>query len=142
MLGIKPGKWIQSRGGIPVGGSDNNKLWEVFTAGEKGVMIMTGSYWSGDGSEYYELVMCPPNSTLNGTLGVNDIKGTLTIFGGNIEGGVGTQAEPEALFGHYTRTSPGAWFYLPPHYSIAVQPVTAASAADFGVRLAGFECEY
>ena len=142
MFGMKLGNYIIGKGGIPVGGSDNNKLWRVFTAGSKPVLIMTGSFWSGDASEYYELIQVPPGHNLNGTLGVDDIKGAITIFAGNLEGAVGTLASPEPLFGHYTRTPLGtAGFVLPPEYSIAVQPTSAASAADFGIRIGGFELD-
>jgi len=135
------GKYLQSKGGIPVGGSDNNKLWSVFTAQDKPVLIMAGCYWSGDTSEYYGFAQIPPGFALDGTLGMADIPGAIVFFSGNIEGAVGTIASPESLFGHYTRTPVGSWFILPPHYSIAVQPVTAASAADFGVRIGGFEID-
>lgn len=138
---FKLGQYLISKGGIPVGGSDNNKLWECFTAGDKPVLIMAGHYWSGDASEYYSLIQVPPGFALNGTLGMADINGAIEFFTGNIEGAVGTIANPESLFGHYTRTPVGAWFILPAHYSIAVQPITAASSADFGVRIAGFEID-
>ncbi len=138
---FKLGQYLIGKGGIPVGGSDNNKLWQVFTAGDRPVLIMCGHYWSGDASEYYTLNQIPPGFALNGTLGMTDIPGAIEFFTGNIEGAVGTVASPESLFGHYTRTPVGAWFILPPNYSIAVQPVTAASAADFGVRIGGFEID-
>lgn len=136
----KLGKWVQSKGGIPVGGSDNNKLWEVFTAEDKPVVITCGGYWSGDASEYYTFMLVPPNFALNGTLGPADILGCIPLMVGNIEGNLGTIASPISLMNSYQRSSGPHWV-IPPEYSIAVMPVTAASTADFGVRVGGFECE-
>lgn len=139
------GIYRQSKGGIPVGGSDNNKLWEVFTAEDKPVMVTQAQFWSGDASEYYQLVQVPPGFALNGTLGMADINGSIAMTpAGWMVGALGTVAEPRTL----QADDPGrggiqgfAFFILPPNYSIAVQPVTAASAADFGVRVGGFELD-
>jgi len=137
---FKLGKYLQSKGGIPVGGSDNQKLWEVFTARDKPVLFTVGQFWSGDASEYYTLVTVPPGHNLDGTLGMADIPGAIVMLHGNIEGSVGTIASPFSLFGNWQRSSP-TLFIVPPDYSVAVMPVTAASANDFGVRLGGFELE-
>ena len=138
------GQHLQSKGGIPVGGSDNNKLWSVFTARDKPVLITVLQFWSGDASEYYQLVQCPPGFALDGTLGMADINGSIALTpAGWIVGALGTVAEPRTL----QPDDPGrggivAWnAIIPPDYSIAVQPVTAASAADFGVRVGGFEID-
>jgi len=140
------GKYIQAKGGIPVGGSDNNKLWECFTAGDKPVLITILQYWSGDASEYYQLVQVPPGKNLNGTLGMADINGSICITSGglNIVGGIGTVAEPLNLQATVAVDRVGMqmfYYLLPPNYAIAVQPITAASSADFGVRIGGFELD-
>lgn len=138
------GNYIQAKGGIPVGGSDNNKLWECFTAEDKPILITVLQYWSGDASEYYQLVQVPPGRALDGTLGMAEINGAIVITSGgaNIAGGLGTVAAPYNLQATVAVDRVGMQsfsFILPPYYSIAVQAITAASSADFGVRIGGFE---
>ena len=140
----KLGEYLQSKGGIPVGGSDNNKLWSVFTARDKPILVTVLQYWSGDASEFYQLVQCPPGFALDGTLGCADIVGSIALMSpAFMEGATGTVAEPYTLQAADAGRSGfvAMSFILPPDYSIAVQPVTAASAADFGVRIGGFEID-
>jgi len=126
------------RGGIPVGGSDNSKLWEVFTAREHPVQIIAGTYWSGDAGENYGLVMIPPGVET----GQN---GTSTL-----EGDMGAIMLNSQLIGGYTAASPGPVWpgnktagntppVVPPFWTVFVLPLDAASAADFQVRLLGMD---
>ena len=62
-------------------GSDQSKLWSVFTAGENPVQLIGGSYWSGDAGEMYGLVMLPPSvpDQPNGTATLTGAMGAITL---------------------------------------------------------------
>jgi len=140
---VKYGKFVQSKGGIPVGGSDNNLLWTCFQASDKPVVVMYGNVWSGDSNEYYKLILCPPNTlsgSNNGSLSVDEVNGSLVFLAQNVRGGSGTAAEPNSIFPE-TNTGSPSWPVIPAYWTLAVYPETAASANDLGIRIAGFELD-
>jgi len=126
------------KGGIPTGGSDNSKLWIAFTAGKNPVQLIAGTYWSGDAAENYGLVMLPPgvNTSPNGTVTLEGSMGAIML---NFQmAGGSTAASPSAVWpGQKTagQTPP----VVPPFWTVYVVPLTAASAADFQLRLLGME---
>lgn len=132
------GNYRQSIGGVAAG-SDNQKLWRVFTAGSNPVLITAAQFYGGDASEYYTLVQVPPSGgNLDGTLTMSDVPGAIVVTYGNIEGAAASEDSPQSLFNSFQRqTTVG--LYLPPYYALAVMPVTAASTAAFVVTVGGFE---
>lgn len=130
------GEFRSQVGGIPVGGSDNSKLWVAFVAEEHPVQLIAGTFWSGDSGEDYGLIALPPGVET----GVN---GTKTLTGSM--GGIMYAAQLNA--GH-TVVDPGIIWparktagntppVLPPFWTLYVIPLTAASTADFQVRILG-----
>ena len=139
----KLGKYRQSTGAVAAG-SDQDKVYRVFEAEDKPMMITALSYYGGDASEYYTFAQVPPGTTLagspNGTLELGDLPGAIVLGMGNIEGATGTVEAPFAFWGNWQRSS-GAYWILPPYYTIVVLPVTAASTAEFTVWMGGFELD-
>lgn len=140
---MKLGKFVQSKGGIPVGGGEVNKLWTCFQASDKPVLVMYGNVWSGDSNEYYKLILCPPNTlngSNNGNLSVEKVNGALVFLAQNVRGAIGTVNEPNSIFPETNAQSP-SFPIIPAYWTLAVMPETAASANDLGIRIAGFEIE-
>jgi hypothetical protein len=135
------GKYRQSTGGVAAG-SDNNVVYRVFQAENRPMLITALSYYGGDSSEYYQFAQVPPGSALDGapdgTLTMTDLGGAIPLGIGNIEGATGTQDAPFTFFGNWQRSS-GAYWILPPFYTLVVYPVTAASTAALTVWIGGFE---
>ena len=131
------GKYRQSIGGVPAGG-DQSKLSGVFTAMDKPMLITAAQFYGGDASEYYTIVQIPPGAGfLDATLTMSDIPGAIVVTYGNIEGG-GTEDSPQSFLNAFQSQSTLGWL-LPPYYSLAVMPVTAASTAAFVGTMGGFE---
>jgi hypothetical protein len=125
-------------GGIPVGGSDNSKLWVAFKAGDNFVQLINGSFWSGDSGEEYSLIALAPgvNTKVNGTATLSGSMGGI-MYVAQLNAGH-TQVDPGIIWpGRKTggNTPP----ILPPHWTLYVLPVTAASTADFQVRILGVD---
>lgn len=135
------GKYRQASGEVAAG-ADNNKVWRCFEAENKPMLITALSYYGGDASEYYQFAQVPPGTSLSGspdgTLTMSDLEGAIPLGIGNIEGATGTQDAPFTFFGNWQRSS-GAYWILPPFYTLVVYPVTAASTAALTVWIGGFE---
>ena len=139
----KLGKFVQSKGGIPVGGGEVNKLWTCFQASDKPVVVMYGNVNSGDSNEYYKLILCPPNTlngSNNGNLNVGQVNGALVFLAQNVRVGTGTVNEPNSIFPE-TNTGSPSWPVIPPYWTLAVMPETALSSNDLNIRIGGFEIE-
>jgi len=128
------------KGGIPTTGSDNNKAWPVFQAGENPVEIISGQYRGGDASEYYGLAMAPPDFVANGTVTIDGDGQGVQILNGTLLGGTHSPEVPgnvyiQAVKEHIGR---GPWI-IPPFHQVIVWPYTAASANFFTVILQGMD---
>jgi len=132
------GKVRLGKGGIPVGGSDNSKLWLVFSASENPVQLIAGSYWAGDSGENYGLVMFPPGvpEGANGTATITGAMGAVTI---NFQMAGGETAVTPAAVWPGQKTAGASPPVVPPFWSLYVLPVSGASAANFEVRLMGMD---
>lgn len=140
---FKLGKYRQNTGGVGAG-ADNEKLWRVFQAEDKPILITALSWYGGDASEYYHFAQVPPGTSLegspDGTQLLSDCEGAITVMTGNIEGNIGTQDEPYSFYGNWQRSA-GPYVILPPYYTLVVYPAGAASAAAFTVWIGGFEID-
>lgn len=134
------GKVRLGKGGIPVGGSDNNKAWPVFQAGENPVQIISGSYRSGDASEFYKLAIAPPDFVANGTVTIAGGSQGLTILNKSLSGGLHTATDPGDPFVDVVmKTSSTKSWIIPPWHQVIVWPFSAASTNDFFVSLLGLD---
>ena len=72
---------VRTAKGSIAAGTDQSKLWSIFTAGENPVQLIGGSYWSGDAGEMYGLVMLPPSvpNLPNGTATLTGAMGAITL---------------------------------------------------------------
>lgn len=121
-------------------GSDQSKLWRVFTAGENPVQLINGSYWSGDAAESYALCLLPPtfvgSSNPNGTTTIAGNMGAIML---NFQMAGGNTATTPASIWPGLKTFGGPPPVVPPFWSVYVFPFEAASTADFQVRLMGMD---
>lgn len=126
-----------SKGSVGAG-SDQSKLWSVFTAGENPVQLIAGSYWSGDATESYGLVMLPP-SAVNGPNGTQTLSGSMGAVAINFQmAGGNTATTPIALWPGQ-KTFGGTPPIVPPFWTLYVYPIDAASTADFQMRIMGMD---
>jgi len=127
-------------GGIPVGGSDNSKLWVAFVARENPVQLINGSFWSGDSGEDYLLIALAPGveTGANGTTTLTGAMGGI-MYAAQMNGGsTHTQVNPGIIW-PARKTAGNTPPILPPFWTLYVLPGTAASAADFQVRILGVD---
>ena len=125
------------KGGIPVGGSDQDKAWGVFTAAENPVEIVAGTYRSGDAGEMYTFAIVPPD--------FSNLSGQTTIAGGDqgvvalgqVKGAAMTITEPGSIYSSMV-PSIQQRIIVPPFHHIVIWCSTA-SAADFVVYLLGMD---
>lgn len=137
----KLGNYITAQASIPAG-TDAYITQRVMTAGEKPILIQSGSWWGGDASEYIYLAILQPNQI---GIGEKEISHFLELgnaaiwFDGNIEGGITANAA-RSMFGAYVRQPPGSNWYIPPHCTV-VAYASAANTAEWHIVLTGIECE-
>lgn len=132
------GEWRSQTGGIPVGGSDNSKLWVAFVAQENPVQLIAGSFWSGDSGEDYGLIAIAPgvNTKQNGTATLVGSMGGI-MYAAQMNAGH-TQADPGIIW-PARKTAGNTPPVLPPFWTLYCVPLTAASTADFQVRILGVD---
>ena len=129
---------IRTSKGSVGAGSDQSKLWSVFTAGENPVQIIAGSYWSGDAGESYGLVMLAPSS-VSGPDGTATLAGSMGAVAINFQmAGGNTQTTPLAIWPGQ-KTAGNTPPIVPPFWSLYVYPIDGTSTADFQVRLMGMD---
>jgi len=134
------GKVRLSKGGIPAAGSDNNKAWSVFHAGENPVEIISGQYRGGDASEAYALAMAPPDFLANGTTTIDGDGQGVQLLNGVLEGGTFSPEVPgDVYLNGPAKAYIGAHWIIPPYHQVIVWPLTAASANFFTVVLQGLD---
>jgi len=134
------GEFRVSHGSIPVGGSDNSKLWVAFQARENPVQLIAGSFWSGDSGEDYGLVALPPGVE-TGQNGTTTLTGTMggIMYMQQLNGGSTHTAVNPGIIWPGRKTAGNTPPVLPPHWTLYIIPVTAASTADFQVRILGVD---
>jgi len=127
-------------GGIPVGGSDNSKLWVAFVAQENPVQLIAGSFWSGDSGEDYSLVALPPGvqTGQNGSTTLTGLMGGICYVQQMNGGSTYTAVNPAPIW-PARKTAGNTPPILPPFWTLYVLPATAASTADFQVRILGVD---
>jgi len=129
-----------AKGGIPAGGSDNNKAWPVFQAGENPVEIISGQYRGGDASEYYAMAIVPPDFLANGTTTIAGDGQGVQLLNGVLLGGVHSVETPGNVYLNTpSKAYIGAHFIIPPYHQVIVWPYSAASANFFTVLLLGMD---
>jgi len=129
---------VRTAKGAVGAGSDQSKLWSVFTAGENPVQLMGGSYWSGDAAENYGLVMIGP-SAVSGPNGTATLAGSMGAIAINWQmGGGNTAVQPLAIWPGQ-KTAGNTPPVVPPFWTVYVYPIAAASTADFQVRIMGMD---
>jgi hypothetical protein len=129
---------IRTSKGSVGAGSDQSKLWSVFTAGENPVQIIGGSYWSGDAGESYGLLMLAPTS-VPGPNGTATLTGSMGAIALNFQmAGGNTQTTPLAIWPGQ-KTAGNTPPVVPPFWSLYVYPIDGTSTADFQVRLMGMD---
>lgn len=131
------GQVRQAKGSIAAG-SDQSKLWSVFTAAENPVQLIGGSYWSGDATESYGLVMLPP-SVPAGPNGTATLAGSMGAIAINFQMAGGNTATSPIPMWPGQKTFGGTPPIVPPYWSLYVYPIDAASTADFQVRIMGMD---
>jgi len=138
-LNYKYGQVRLGKGGIPVGGSDNEKAWPVFQAGENPVEIISGNYRSGDASELYCIGIVPPDFVANGTVTIAGGSQGVTVLNNGLIGDIHTAANPGDVFLNVDKYSVARNWIVPPFHQVVCWPITAASANDFFVSLLGLD---
>jgi len=129
-----------SIGGIPAAGSDNNKAWPVFQAGENPVEIISGQYRGGDANEYYALAIAPPDFVANGTTTIDGDSQGVQLLHGVLLGGVHSPETPGNVYLNTpSKSYQGVHWIIPPYHQVIVWPYTAASANFFTVILQGMD---
>ena len=124
--------------GVMAAGSDQSKLWSVFTAGDNPVQLIAGSYWSGDAGENYGLVMLGP-SAVNGPNGTQTLAGSMGAVALNFQMAGGLTATTPAAVWPGQKTAGNTPPIVPPNWTVWVYPIDGASTADFQVRIMGID---
>ena len=129
---------VRTAKGSIAAGTDQSKLWSIFTAGENPVQLIGGSYWSGDAGEMYGLVMLPPSvpDQPNGTATLTGAMGAITL---NFQMGGGQTATTPLAVWPGQKTAGNTPPIVPPFWSVYAIPFDATSTADFQVRLMGMD---
>jgi len=128
------------KGGIPDGGSDNNKAWPVFQAGENPVEIISGQYRGGDASEFYAMAIVPPDFLANGTVTIDGDGQGVQLLNSVLLGGINSATIPGNVYENPAAKSwVGAHWIIPPFHQVIVWPYIAASANFFTVLLLGMD---
>jgi len=132
------GEVRSQKGGIPVGGSDNSKLWVAFKAGPNPVQLINGSFWSGDSGEDYGLIALPPGVDTKGN-GTTTLTGSMggIMYAAQLNAG-NTAVDPGIIW-PARKTAGNTPPILPPGWTLYIVPLTAASAADFQTRILGID---
>jgi hypothetical protein len=132
------GRFIVIEGSIPAG-SAAEKLFRVFTAGEKPVEIQYIQTYGGDVGEAMQLILCPPNQDMG--VALSTTSGTLAISANlYIQGGTGSIESPMG-FGSDNggrgapRFTP---FVIPPYATLAAIQGTSNSTV-WVITVGGFE---
>jgi len=129
-----------AKGGVPTTGSDNNKAWPVFQAGENPVEIISGQYRGGDASEYYAMAIVPPDFLANGTVTIDGDAQGVQLLNSVLLGGVNSATIPGNVYEQpAAKYGIGAHWIIPPYHQVIVWPYTAASANFFTVLLLGMD---
>ena len=135
------GQFVIAEGSIP-GGSDAEKLFRVFTAGEKPIRIEFVQYYGGDAGEFAQLVLIPPNVMATG-LSPDATAGTIAICSmGYLQGAYAIENGAAALgCDNGGRGNPRfTAFVIPPYSSIAIMQDTANTAA-WVCTIGGYELD-
>jgi|TARA_R110000823_G_C15945328_1_gene500892 hypothetical protein len=118
-------------------GTAAEKMFRVFTAGEKAVAITNGHYVGGDAGDAMQLFLVPPNAFTTG-MKPSDQPGVIALTAqGAMRGGQGTVEEPQNVFG-VPMDNRWPMTVIPPYGSIACS-LDASNTAAMTVRLGGFE---
>ncbi len=139
---MKLGKTVVGFGKIPAG-SDASTLWHLFQAGEKPVMMTSGTWWGGDSGENMALYLAPPGPSIaNGTQSPADYGGdernAIAAVAGTLAGGEYTNVKKGSIFTNYLRGS--MILYVPANWTVLIHQ-EAANTNTWKVSLQGFEIE-
>jgi len=128
-----------SIGGIPAAGSDSDKAWPVFQAGENPVEIISGQYRGGDASEFYALAIAPPDFVANGTTTIAGDGQGVQLLTGTLAGGAHSPEAPGNVYhNEAAKAYQGVHWIIPPYHQVICWPYLA-SANFFTVILQGMD---
>jgi len=129
------GRFLIQEASVPAG-SAAERLFRVFTAGEKPVSIQYIQYYGGDAGEYLQLFLIPPN-VMSAGLKPSDTAGTLAITNYNLlVGAKGTIEAPSTVV--FANGALRSDVMIPPYASVAMN-MSAANTAAWVITVGGFE---
>lgn len=129
------GRFLIQEASVPAG-SSAERLFRVFTAGEKPVSIQYIQYYGGDAGEYLQLFLIPANVLVDG-LTPSGTSGTIAITSYNLlKGATGTIEAPSAVVFANGGLRPDVM--IPPYASIAMN-MSAPNTAAWVITVGGFE---